>query len=309
VSDAAPAGHAHRRHTRKLQVSGRTVLTHGMRRRIWRDLYHTFMDVSWPTLFGAFGAVFIAFNLFFAGIYAAAPGCIANLNPPDFWGDFFFSVETLATVGYGDMHPQTIYGHVFTSIEVFIGVITIALMTGAMFARFSRPRARIRFSRYGVVRRLDGRPTLMFRAANERQNVILEASAQLRLLRDTMSSEGYRLRRILDLPLVRNQSPIFLLGWNLMHVIDEASPLAGENAESLAAANAAFLLTMSGTDETTGQVVTARNEYLSEAVRWNHTFHDILHTDEQGISHLDYGRFDQLEPLPAPGGAPEAGQD
>lgn len=308
MSPAAPDRQAHRRYTRKVRVSGRTVITHGMRREIWHDLYHHFMDVSWPLLFTVFAGFFVVFNLFFAVVYAADPGCIANLNPPGFWGDFFFSVETLVTVGYGDMHPQTVYGHVFASLELFIGVMTVALMTGGMFARFSRPRARIRFSQHGVVRPVDGRPTLMFRAANERQNVILEASAQLRMLRDTVSSEGYRMRRIVDLPLVRNQNPIFLLGWNLMHVIDETSPLAGEDAGSLAAAHALFLLTMSGTDETTGQVVNARHEYGDGALRWNHTFRDVLHTDEQGVQHLDYGRFDLLDPLPAGGGvgAPEA---
>ena len=113
-----------------------------------------------------------------------------------------------------------------------------------------------------------------------------------------MTAEGYHLRRVVDLPLVRSQHPIFLLGWNLMHVIDEQSPLAGETAESLAQSRAIFLLTMSGTDETTGQVVMARHEYRSDAIRWNHSFRDVLHTDEDGVEHLDYARFDLVDPLP-----------
>jgi inward rectifier potassium channel len=150
------------------------------------------------------------------------------------------------------------------------------------------------------VRPVENKETLMFRTANARQNIIMEASAQLRILRDVVTAEGYHIRRVVDLPLVRNQHPIFLLGWNLMHVIDENSPLAGESAESLAATRTIFLLTMSGTDETTGQVVMARHEYRSAAIRWNHSFRDVLHTDADGVEHLDYARFDLVDPLPDP---------
>ena len=198
------------------------------------------------------------------------------------------------------MHPQTPYGHVFATLEVFVGLMGIALMTGGMFARFSRPRARILFSRHGIVRPIDQRITLMFRTANARQNIIMEASAQLRMLRDVVTAEGFQIRRVVDLPLIRNQHPIFLLGWNLMHVIDERSPLAGETAASLAQTRAIFLLTLSGTDETTGQVVMARHEYRSDAVLWNHSFRDVLHTDADGVEHLDYARFDLVDPLPDP---------
>ncbi len=297
---ARGAGHGHSRNTRRLILTDRTIVTHGLRREVWHDLYHHFMKVSWLTLFASFASFFLAFNLVFATVYALDPGCIANLNPPGFWGYFFFSVETLATVGYGDMHPQTVYGHIFATIEIFIGLMTIALMTGGMFARFSRPRARILFSANGVVRPVEQKTTLMFRAANARQNIIMEASAQLRMLRDVVTSEGYHIRRIIDLPLVRSQNPIFLLGWNLMHVIDEQSPLDGETVESLAKAHTLFLLTMSGTDETTGQVVMARHEYRSDAIRWNHSFRDVLQTDAQGVEHLDYARFDLVDPLSEP---------
>jgi inward rectifier potassium channel len=205
------------------------------------------------------------------------------------------------------MHPQTPYGHVLGGIEIFVGMMSMALMTGAMFARFSRPRARFLFARYGVVRPIEGRQTLMLRAANARQNVILEASAQLRLMRDAVTAEGYRIRRIYDLPLVRSQHPIFLLGWVLMHVIDDASPLAGETAQSLAQARGVLLLTLSGTDETTGQVLMGRAEYASSAIRWNHAFRDVLHTGADGLEHFDYEKFHLVDPLDeAPADGPKA---
>jgi inward rectifier potassium channel len=185
-------------------------------------------------------------------------------------------------------------------VEIFVGLMSLALITGMMFARFSRPRARFLFSRNAVVRPIDGNRTLMFRAANERQNVVQEATAQLRLLRSEVTREGFRIRRVIDLPLLRSQHPMFILGWNLMHVIDEKSPLHGQTAESLENSEAMFILSVSGTDETTGQVLMARAEYHSGDIRWNETFHDILEVAEDGTMHVDYRKFHDVEPLPAP---------
>jgi inward rectifier potassium channel len=276
----------------------RPVLTYGLPRRPWQDLYHLFMTVSWPTLFASYAGFFALFNLIFAALYQLQPADIANLNPGGYWGRFFFSVETLATVGYGDMHPQTVYAHVIASIEIFTGMMSLALITGMMFARFSRPTARILFARHAVIRQFDGRLTLMLRAANARQNVIMEATAQLRLIRDEQTAEGYRIRRIYDLPLRRREQPLFLYGWSLMHVIDEGSPLSGASLESLKATKAFLLLTIGGIDETTGQTLMSRHQYHSTSLRWNHTFTDIFTTGEDGIDRFDYTKFHDVEPLP-----------
>jgi inward rectifier potassium channel len=170
-----------------------------------------------------------------------------------------------------------------------------------MFARFSRPRARFLFARYAVVRPIDGKLTLMFRAANARQNVIQEASAQLRLLRDEVTAEGFRIRRITDLPLLRAQHPSFVLGWNIMHVIDDSSPLKSETDETLRATGATFLLSLSGTDETTGHTLMARSEFTSASIRWNESFRDMLEMGADGVRHLDYSKFHEVEPfMPVP---------
>jgi inward rectifier potassium channel len=282
---------------RRIKIGQREVLTEGLSRAVLHDLFHHFMTVSWPRLFGTLAAFFLAFDVLFGFVYHLVPGCIANLNPPGFAGAFFFSVETLATVGYGDMHPQTPYGHVVAMVEIFVGLMSLALITGIMFARFSRPRARFQFTRNAVVRPIDGKLTLLVRAANQRQNVVQDASAQLRMLRDEVSEEGFRIRRVIDLPLVRSQHPMFVLGWTIMHVIDDASPLKSETAESLHESTASFVLSVSGTDETTGQVLMARAEYSSDDIRWNATFHDILEEDDDGTLHIDYGRFDEVESL------------
>jgi inward rectifier potassium channel len=296
-SDAPRRASAARpRGTRHVRVGLRDVISQGIRREVIQDLFYYCMMVSWPRLFATIVAFFLVFDVLFGCLFHLMPDCIANLNPPGFLGDFFFSVETLATVGYGDMHPQTLYGHTVAMIEIFTGLLMLALITGLMFARFSRPRARFLFARLAVVRPIDGKLTLMFRAANERLNVVQDASAQLRMLRDGVTAEGYWIRRIVDLPLVRSQHPVFSLGWNIMHVIDAASPLEHETAKTLADSHAVFILSLSGTDETTGQVLIARAEYAAAAIRWNSTFRDILDSSEEAL-HIDYSKFHDVEPL------------
>jgi inward rectifier potassium channel len=299
----SPAGakRAKRRYRRRrVMVGDRPFLTQGLPRRFWQDLYHLCMTISWPAMFAALAALFTTANAFFGLLYALAPGCIANLNPPGYLGAFFFSIETSATVGFGDMHPQTLWGHGVASVEIFVSILSIALTTGVMFARFSAPRARILFAKHAVVRSIDGLPTLMLRAANARQNVIVEASAHLRLVREEATSEGIPIRRIRDLALVRDQNPVFVLSWTLMHAIDETSPLAGETHESLTAAQGLLILTMTGIDETTGQDVTARTAYQPHSLRWNHGFHDILGSDEDGNDLVDYTHFHDIVPLTPP---------
>jgi inward rectifier potassium channel len=282
---------------RVVRLGQRDIITQGIATPIFHDLFHHFMTVSWPRLFVTLAAFFLVFDLLFGFLYYLVPGCIANLNPPGFAGDFFFSVETLATVGYGEMHPETFYGHSVAMIEIFVGLMSLALITGLMFARFSRPHARFLFTKNAVVRPVSGKPTLMFRAANERQNVVQDASARLRMMRDEITEEGYRLRRIVDLPLLRSQHPMFSLGWTIMHVIDDASPLISETAETLTNSKTAFILSVSGTDENTGQTLMARSEYSAGDIRWNSTFHDILEEAPDGTVHVDYSKFHDIEPL------------
>jgi inward rectifier potassium channel len=282
-----------RRHT----FGGRQVITHGLPRRLRQDMYHQFMTVSWPVLFAGFANFFILFNLLFAAIYRLHPGDITHVDPPGYWGLFFFSVETYATVGYGDMHPLSPFAHVVVSTEIFFSMLSVALMTGVIFARFSRPTARFLFARAAVILPLDGQRTLMLRAANARQNIIMEAQAQLRLIRDERTAEGFKIRRVYDLALRRSQHPIFIFGWNLLHVIDSSSPLFGETAQTLTASRAMIMLTVSGRDETTGQTLMARNQYPIDALHWNHRFIDILTTGADGIDRFDYSKFHDVESL------------
>lgn len=282
-------------HRRLPLDSGRQVITHGLRQHIWQDVYHHALTIRWPLFFAAAALLFVLLNCAFAVLFLCGDHAIANQAPAGFWGAFFFSVETLATVGYGDMHPATIYGHAVATIEIFVGMSGVALTTGMIFARFSRPHARIVFAKYAVVRPIDGRTTLMIRAANARQNVIAEATARMRMIRSEVTPEGFFIRKLYDIQLVRERHPIFSLGWNVMHVIDESSPLFGETVESLTQSRAELLLTIEGVDETTMQTMQARTAWSPEKILWDHDYVDLLY-QEDGVTHIDYSVFDKVVP-------------
>ncbi|OLL33663.1 Inward rectifier potassium channel, partial [Burkholderia sp. SRS-W-2-2016] len=286
------------RGSREMRLDDRVVIAHGMPTPLWQDLYHRALGVRWPVFFVSLAVLFLLLNTLFAGLYMLGRASIANQFPAGFPGAFFFSVETLATVGYGDMHPQTVYAHAIATLEIFVGMSGIALATGLIFARFSRPHAKIMFARHAVIRPIDGRMTLMVRSANARQNVIAEARARLRILREETSVEGYTLRKLYDLTLVRDQHPVFKLGWVLMHVIDESSPLFGENAQTLKDSGLSLLLTLEGIDESTSQTMQARHMWTCEQIFWQYRFVDIM-SERDGVSHIDYAHFDEIVPLDA----------
>lgn len=297
IGDAGAHPPRHRlRGSRELYIGNRVVIAHGMSTRIWQDLYHRALMVRWPLFFASLALLFLLLNTAFATLYMLGDAPIANQYPSGFGGAFFFSVETLATVGYGDMHPQTVYAHWIATLEIFVGMSSIALATGLIFARFSRPRAKIIFARYAVVRPLDGRMTLMVRSANGRQNVISEARARLRILRKETTAEGFTLRKLYDLTLVRDQHPIFKLGWTVMHVIDESSPLFGENAETLKGSDMSLLLTLEGVDESTAQTMQARHSWTCDQIYWHYRYVDIM-SEQDGVSHIDYTLFNDIVPL------------
>jgi inward rectifier potassium channel len=285
------------RRPRVVQIGGRPFVSQGLKERFWDDFYHRALIMSWPAFFGLAISVFLMFNAVFAMLYQVDPNGIANQYPKGLAGAFFFSVETLATVGYGDMHPQSVYAHVVATVEIIVGMGNIAVFTGLIFARFSRPRAKILFGKNPIVRTVDGKPTLMIRAANMRQNLIAQASAQLHLIRMHTSAEGFQIRRIEDMKLVRDHHPIFMLSWNVMHVIDEDSPLYDTTPESLDESEAALLLTIEGIDETTSQSMLARHQWGMREVRWNHRFLDLVQRDGNGISVIDYTVFHDVQPL------------
>ena len=286
-----------RQRVKVVEVGGRNIYVHRLPLRLGHDIYHYCMTMSWPRFYLVIALLFLVLNMLFALLYQLDGHGIANQFPAGFWGAFFFSVETLATVGYGDMHPQTIYAHIISMLEIFLGMMSLALVTGVTFSRFSLPRSRIVFSQNPVIRQLDGQTALMLRAANARHSVIVDAQAQLHMLLNTRSKEGLSMRRLHDLKLQRQHHPMFVLSWTLIHIIDEHSPLYDMDREQLAKLNAGFILSISGSDEITRQIMESRHIFQHGDIRWNHQFQDLLYTDEHGNDHVDFGLLQAIHPL------------
>ena len=268
----------------------------GLPRRFGEDSFHRIMQLSWPRMVGLFTLVFLAFNLLFAGLYRLdQDGLVVTRDMggvTPFWRDFFFSVHTVATIGYGNVYPASAYANVVVVAEITLGIVYFALATGIAFARFSRPTARILFSRVLVLREMDGVPTLMLRAANQRHNMIYSAEARLCLLVDSEVG-GIRLRRFVDLPLARSSNPTFALTWTLLHAIDAESPLAAW-ARDGTAMDIEIVVIVSGVDEVSGQVIHGRWAYGPQDVRRGGRFADILGLDADGARTVDYGRFHEV---------------
>jgi inward rectifier potassium channel len=278
---------------RVVQLGGREIITEGLHLNFWADISHRCMTASWPAFIGGAALVFIAFNAVFASFYWIGDQPISNVPGRAYIDYLYFSIETLSTAGYGDMHPQTHYGHLIATVELFTGIFSMSLMTGLIFARFSRPNARLLFADNPVISSHEGKPTLMVRLANERHNIISNATARLWLFKNIVSMEGQSLRRFYELPLVRNESPALALTWTLYHVLDEQSPLYGLNADDLEASNVSLVLVVSGYDVVAAQTVHARKSYDYPDIRFGHRYADILGTTEDGRLRIDYGRFHQ----------------
>ena len=259
------------------------------------DLYYELLAASWPRLLVLLAAAFLAVNIGFALAYLAIPGSIENARPGSFADAFFFSVQTMGTIGYGKLVPATAAANALVTVEVLVGLIGIAVVTGLVFAKFSRPTARVLFSRRAVIAPHERVPSLMFRMANERSNTIVEAQIHVVLVRNETTTEGEAMRRFHDLEMSRRQTALFALSWTAIHPIAAASPLYGATPESLATADAEIVVSLVGIDEQFAQTVHARHRYAAADIVWNARLADILFRD--GRREIDYTRFHDVVPL------------
>ena len=278
---------------------GHNIERVGIRRALTRDLYHLLLATTWPRLLALLLTLYLAGNCVFALGYLAGRDAIDNARPGSFSDAFFFSVQTMATIGYGKLAPRSLFAHALVTLETFVGLLGVAMTTGLIFAKFSRPTARVLFSRVAVVRPWNGIPSLMFRMANQRTNQIVEAELHVVMARDETTAEGESIRRFHDLELTRRQNAIFALSWTAVHTITERSPLYGASPESLAAAGAEIVVSLIGTDETFSQTVHARYSYVADEIVWNARFVDIISQLPDGRRRIDYTRFHTVIPLGA----------
>lgn len=294
-----------RRPTRPVRLQRRqgvlTPVDTGFWWELWRDPNHLLLAAPWPVFLALISLAYLGINVLYATLYLLDPagiGGVAGGRPAAFSDAFFFSVQTLGSIGYGVLHPASLTVNLLVTSESLLGMIFIALTTGLAFARFSRTTARIRFSKVATVHRYNGVPTLMFRLANERHNSILDVRLRLYVAMDEYTSEGHRMRRLIPLALTREEGIVFMLVWTAMHAIDASSPLQGMSAEDLRAVNAELLVAFSGLDETLERPLHARHQYPADAIDFEHIFVDMVEADGNG--HLiHYDRFDALQPAPS----------
>ena len=257
----------------------------------WRDPYYLLLTIPWSGFVLLMAGFYGIVNGLFALAYLAGGDCIANATPGDFSDAFFFSVQTLGSIGYGAMYPTTTYAHILVTIEAFISIFGIAMMTGLAFARFSQPTAKVIFSRVAVIIPHNGVPTLMLRVANQRRNQLLEAQMRLYLLWNEVSPEGVSWRRFHQLQLLRSRTPIFSLPWTVMHSIDQESPLYQASPELLEKTKAMIIASLTGIDETVAQPLHARYTYGIDDILWEHRFVDIFYDTPSGHRYVDLTHF------------------
>jgi inward rectifier potassium channel len=274
-----------------VRFGDREIITEGLRLSFWADISHRSMTASWPSFIAGAVFVFIVFNAGFGLLYWLGDQPISNVARNDYLDYLYFSIETLSTAGYGDMHPQTHYGHFVAAVELFTGIFSMSLMTGMIFFRFSRPSARLLFANNPVIAIQDGEPTLMVRFANERHNIIGNATARLWVLKNTISKEGQPIRRFSELSLLKNEHPALALSWTLYHTLDETSPLHNLNADEMGAASIAVVVVVSGYDVVAAQTIHARKTYDHTHIRFGQRYADILENLDDGRIRIDYGKF------------------
>ncbi|MEM8856900.1 MAG: ion channel [Chloroflexota bacterium] len=279
----------------------------GQRRPTWQieganrspmaDLYYYLIAVSWTRLLALSFAGFVAINLLFATLYYVGLEGVTNAQPGSFSDAFFFSVQTFSTIGFGAMSPSTPYTHILVTVESFAGLITVALATGLIFAKFARPKGAIEFSNKMLIYNRDGVPHLHFRMSNQRMSEVYNMKVRVSAVIQEVSAEGHQISRNLSLPQVREEVSFFTTNWLSMHCLDENSPLHGVTAENIAERVFVFIVTVEGLDATLMQTVQASYFYRAKDVLFDRHFQDMLTFDlERGIV-LHQDRLNKTEPI------------
>ncbi len=280
----------------KIQRKLSDAVRKGTPSELRRDIYFYFIEGSWTRVFVALTFLFVVANVLFAALYMLEPGSVLGADNVSFQEAFFFSVQTFSTIGYGVLSPGNAWGNAVVTAEAAVSLLSVALATGLVFAKASRAKASVLFSKPLLLTTMHGKPTLTFRVGNARGNEVVDASVTMTVVLDTITPEGHHLRRLRDLKLTRSRSPIFTLTWTVMHEIDEDSPLNGMNFDSPDLPVVSVIVTLVGHDGTYGQTIYARHQYTVDDLRPNHRFMDVISELEDGRIMIDYGRFHDIEP-------------
>jgi inward rectifier potassium channel len=282
--------------TRRVHQQGSTFYVIGDPGARLRDAYHMFLRMPWWGSLGVIAAGFMVANLVFAIVFYLVGG--VRGSDGTYFDALSFSVQTLATIGYGAMYPESVGAEITMILESIVSLVLTALATGLIFSKFARPNTRVAFSSHAVVTQHDGKRTLMFRAGNRRSNVIVEATIHVVAVVTTLTAEGNVFYKAIDLPLVRDRQVGMTRGWTLMHVIDEASPLFEADAAKLKERELELYIALTGIDDVTMQTINAIHKYVDGDIQVDHHFVDTLILLDNGAFVVDMTKFDAVMPDP-----------
>ena len=260
------------------------------------DPYHLAVSLRWPAFIAMVVSVYLTINTIFSVIFWLAPGSVGNARPGHFLDLMFFSFETLATVGYGEMYPNGTIGHSIAAAEIFCGIWFMAILTGLVFVRFARPKAKFVIAENPVICQHNGLPALMLRLANGRADALAQTEARLSVLLAEQTVEGKVFRRAHALKLERSHLPVFPLTWTLIHQIDAASPLHGLDAAAFIAGDARLFLSLEARDPALAAVVFDAVAFPPQALRFGMRYQDVISQAPDGSTMADLTRISALEP-------------
>jgi inward rectifier potassium channel len=264
------------------------------------SLYHWLLTISWPKFLGFITVSYVVVNALFAFAFLfcgadALQSSSASFAGQPFYRAFFFSVDTFATIGYGNIIPIGLAANTLVAIEALVYILGIALATGVVFNRFSRPSARIVYSRNAIVAPYRDLSALEFRIANARSSQLIEVQIQV-ILTKIERVNGVVVRKFYDLDLERQRVVFFALSWTVVHPIDSNSPMHGLTRQDLLDADAELLILLTGTDETLSQTVHSRSSYKADEIVWGAKFANMfMRTAENGIVGMNVGRIHDIE--------------
>ena len=279
---------------RRVTQQGSSFYVIGHERALLRDAYHIFLRLGWPASLGVIAVGFMAVNLVFATLYYAVGG--VEGSDGGYFDALSFSIQTLATIGYGAMYPKGVGAELIMWAQSIVSLVLTALATGLVFSKFARPTTRVAFSRFAVITQHDGNRTLIFRAGNRRSNVIVEATVHVVVVFTTVTAEGAVFYKAVDLALVRDRQVGMTRGWTVMHLIDDSSPLHGLGPAELKAREVEIYIALTGLDDVSMQTVHAIHKYADDEIRVDHHFEDTVFTLDNGEFAVDMTKFDAVVP-------------
>jgi len=269
----------------------------GHKETLFSDAYVQLLAMPWSRLIFLIVGMYVLSNLIFANIYYLNLPGINGARPGSYQDVFFFSIQTMSTIGYGHMSPASLFVNIITSIEALWGFCYFATTTALLFARFSHPTSRVTFSDVAVIGPDNGKTHLSMRLANQRNNRIVNPRVELFLLRSEKTEEGRQFRRFYDLKLVRNHVPLMQMTWSILHPIDEQSPLFGITQDQLREMEAEIIISLTGMDETLSQTIHTRHSYIADEIICNAVFEDVLHRREDGVVQVNFDLFHTVKPI------------